>query len=250
MSERAGNHIERASSAKENYDADIEGLKRAFNHFFQAFKQQNLDPKLAHEIKSLIKVGRFRGEQLEEDPKLGFTGSKARILYGDWISNGNMEGSLYTIDREARDVLRVRREGKAPHVQVFLNGLQARFDVLPKPDGTCEVELVYFGGRHIHKVTDEGFRVGNPDGLQWNIDLMNHQDAVRREERKWFGKKNMPEMRPMPQPIVIPYDEVEPLMKETVEKIQKGFALTILTYEEAAQQLRKPPAIGHQPEES
>jgi|GEM_PF-2542742 len=57
---------------------------------------------------------------------------------------------------------------------------------------------------------------------------------------------------PPPKPaenICIPYAEVEPVLKEVVAKLQKGFALTISTYEEAVDMLRQPPAIERNVEE-
>jgi|GEM_PF-2169521 len=131
----------------------VRTLERSFQNFFKEFKDQQRDPEMTADLKSLINIGRFRREHLDADSALGFTGSKARIVYGDMVPEGNMEGSLYTIFGD--DTLRIRWEGKN-YIQVFMNGGHTnRFDITPQKDGTFEAKIMYLGGQLPFK-HDEG----------------------------------------------------------------------------------------------
>lgn len=250
--EEPGNDIEKAPTDKEKFDRELDNLRLAFTNFFKEFKDLQRDPEVTAAIRDHINIGRFRRQHLDEHPELGFTGSKARMVYGDMVPEGNAEGSMYTFF--GKDELRVRWEGKQ-YVQVFLNGGHTnRFDMMPHAGGEIEPQVMYLGGRLIAR-TAEGLKVSNPDHWQWRLDNDTYEgevERIKRDRRRIFGRPKQQEPLPMPpvkppEYITIPYGEALPLLKEVVGKLQKGFALTVLTYEEALHMANQPPAIEHDP---
>lgn len=255
MSETPSQNIERIPSPQEQYQAEIKGLERAFKNLVQHFKEQERDPELSEEIRSLIQAGRFRREDLDTKPELGFTGSRARIVVGDMVPEGNAEGSTYTF--YDNDELRIRWKGKS-YIQVILNGgHNNRFDVTPKDDGSFEIKVMYLGRRLIGRQDEKGLWISNPDHYRWRIAMDEYEDtveAIKKENKRWFGRPKTQKPIPAPPPkppetLCIEYPDVLPVLKEVAAKLQKGFALTASTYEEAAHMLRQPPAIEGKVEE-
>lgn len=148
---------------KEQCERVFEDLQYEFG-VFKHTTDQDLFGQGSEARRKRIEAGRFTTKQMDSKGVYNEE-EKARVIFGDWTpSNGNLEGSLYTIwdgDDGKKHILRVREQGGSAIYLINEDG-QEEFSVMidnkGKPGYGPSTELIpsRMNGHRIKEITNQG----------------------------------------------------------------------------------------------
>lgn len=237
--EAESGRVSETLSPQERSQEAVRKLTREFNEFLPNIIDNLFDDTEAGQrLSGQLTAGRFDGTSSQAWNSVGVQGEEARVVYGDPMPFGNLEGSLYT--RFGNDTLRVRWAGD---LAMYLNGGENYMKIdKDRMTGDYTLRPGRIEGRRILGIAEEGVETEDPETYhqyrveKWEYD---HKLAEQREANKGlarlqriFGKGQPTEQLVEPQappPIIVPHEKFIGM----IDTMRKGLQKTTVTLSQA-----------------